>query len=286
MKLTVENTAVVLDSTADFPDAEARFPNFRTVPLYVRFGDESFKDYVDITADRFYERLQTDPELPTTSQPTPGDFLATFEELAQQYERILSIQISSTLSGHVCERAVGAPSSRRFRGARDRFTHGFGIARDARDRRAAAARAGHDRRGDRRVRRALPERSSPSLHGEHARLPRTRWPHRPCRGLRREPAECEADPHDPRRRGDPLKRVRGNAKRSPSSRSSSSRPRPTRRTSRSGSRTPRLRTASRHCGSWSSTSTAGGDRDGDSARAGRRHACRPGHGRLLLVEDL
>jgi DegV family protein with EDD domain len=69
------------------------------VPLYVRFGDESFKDYVDITVDRFYERLQTDPELPTTSQPTPGDFLVTFEELAGQYERILSIQISSTLSG-------------------------------------------------------------------------------------------------------------------------------------------------------------------------------------------
>ena len=65
----------------------------------MRFGDESFRDYVDITADRFYERLQTDPELPTTSQPTPGDFLATFEELAGSYERILSIQISSTLSG-------------------------------------------------------------------------------------------------------------------------------------------------------------------------------------------
>ena len=81
VKLTVDNTAVVLDSTADFPDAPTRFPNFRIVPLYVRFGDESFRDYVDITAERFYERLQTDPELPTTSQPTPGDFLATFEEL-------------------------------------------------------------------------------------------------------------------------------------------------------------------------------------------------------------
>jgi DegV family protein with EDD domain len=99
VKLTAENTAVVLDSTADFPDAQERFPNFLTVPLYVRFGDESFKDYVEMTADRFYERLQTDPELPTTSQPTPGDFLATFEELAGRYERILSIQISSTLSG-------------------------------------------------------------------------------------------------------------------------------------------------------------------------------------------
>jgi DegV family protein with EDD domain len=99
MRLTPENTAVVLDSTADFPDAQERFANFRIVPLYVRFGDESFRDYVDITPERFYERLQADPVLPTTSQPTPGDFLAVFEELASKYERILSIQIASTLSG-------------------------------------------------------------------------------------------------------------------------------------------------------------------------------------------
>ena len=52
MKLTNENTAVVLDSTADFPEAPERFPNFRVVPLYVRFGDESFRDYVDITPGR------------------------------------------------------------------------------------------------------------------------------------------------------------------------------------------------------------------------------------------
>jgi len=99
VKLTNKNTAVVLDSTADFPEAPERFPNFRVVPLYVRFGDESFRDYVDITPERFYERLATAPEPPTTSQPTPGDFLTTFEELAPSYERIISLQISSTLSG-------------------------------------------------------------------------------------------------------------------------------------------------------------------------------------------
>ena len=99
MNLTAENTAIVLDSTADFPDAPERYPNFRVVPLYVLFGEESFKDYVEITPDRFYERLQSAAELPTTSQPTPGDFLATFEELAPQYERIIALTISSTLSG-------------------------------------------------------------------------------------------------------------------------------------------------------------------------------------------
>ena len=99
MKLTADNTAVVLDSTADWPEAPERFANFRVVPLYVRFGDESFKDYVEITPEQFYNRLATAPELPTTSQPTPGDFAAVYDELAPNYERILSLQISSTLSG-------------------------------------------------------------------------------------------------------------------------------------------------------------------------------------------
>ena len=99
MNLTTENTAIVLDSTSDFSEAPQRYPNFRVVPLYVLFGDESLKDYVEITPERFYERLQGEAELPTTSQPTPGDFLATFEELAPHYERILTLTISSTLSG-------------------------------------------------------------------------------------------------------------------------------------------------------------------------------------------
>lgn len=99
MTLTAANTAVVLDSTADFPDAPERFENFRVVPLYVRFGDESRRDYVDIRPAEFYERLAGGPVVPTTSQPTPGDFLATYEELAQRYEHVLSLQISSTLSG-------------------------------------------------------------------------------------------------------------------------------------------------------------------------------------------
>jgi DegV family protein with EDD domain len=98
VKLTSQNTAIVLDSTADFPQAPERFPNWRVVPLYVLFGDESYRDYVDLSPREFYERLRTADELPTTSQPTPGDFLKTYEELAD-YERIYSLHLSSTLSG-------------------------------------------------------------------------------------------------------------------------------------------------------------------------------------------
>jgi DegV family protein with EDD domain len=96
--LTATNTAVVLDSTADFPQAQDRFVNWRMVPLYVRFGDESRRDYTEIGPEEFYARLRTVTELPTTSQPTPGDFLAAYEELAG-YERIYSLQIAATLSG-------------------------------------------------------------------------------------------------------------------------------------------------------------------------------------------
>jgi len=98
VNLTAENTAIVLDSTADFPDASEHFANWRVVPLYVNFDTDSYKDGVELTAHEFYERLRASPQLPTTSQPTPGDFLATYEELGA-YERILSIHIASNLSG-------------------------------------------------------------------------------------------------------------------------------------------------------------------------------------------
>ena len=96
--LTTENTAIVLDSTADFPQAHERFSNWRMVPLYVRFGDESRRDYVEIGPQEFYARLRTATELPTTSQPTPADFLSAYEELGS-YERVYSLQISAKLSG-------------------------------------------------------------------------------------------------------------------------------------------------------------------------------------------
>ena len=113
MQLTAENTAIVLDSTADFPEAPQRFPNTRVVPLYVRFGDESFRDYVDLDPHAFYARLAEAERLPTTSQPTPADFLAAYEELGS-YERILSIHLSRRLSGtyESAERAAAEAGER------------------------------------------------------------------------------------------------------------------------------------------------------------------------------
>jgi DegV family protein with EDD domain len=98
MKLTAANTGIVLDSTADFPDAQERYPNWRVVPLYVRFGADSYRDYVDIGPAEFYERLRTAEELPTTSQPTPQDFAAAYQEL-EDLERIFVLTVSAKLSG-------------------------------------------------------------------------------------------------------------------------------------------------------------------------------------------
>ena len=98
MRLTAQNTAIVLDSTADLPDAADRFPNWRVVPLYVRFGDESLRDGVDIDAAEFYRRLQATSVFPATAQPTPGDFLACYGELVG-YERIFSLHVSAQVSG-------------------------------------------------------------------------------------------------------------------------------------------------------------------------------------------
>jgi DegV family protein with EDD domain len=112
VNLTAENTAVVVDSTADFPEAPERFANWRVVPLYVRFGDQAYRDYVELAPDAFYERLRTAKETPGTSQPTPGDFLAVYEKLAG-YERILSLHIAGKLSGTIESARAAAASLER-----------------------------------------------------------------------------------------------------------------------------------------------------------------------------
>jgi DegV family protein with EDD domain len=116
MNLTTENTAIVLDSTSDYPEAPQRFPNMRFVPLYVRFGEEVFKDYVELGSDAFFEKLRASEVLPATSQPTPQDFLAVYEELAA-YERIFSVHVSSKVSGTLqsAELAVGELGGDRVR---------------------------------------------------------------------------------------------------------------------------------------------------------------------------
>jgi DegV family protein with EDD domain len=109
VRLSAENTALVLDSTADCPEPQSRHPNWRIVPLSVSFGDETFRDHVDISAEDFYRRLAGASEPPKSSQPTPADFEAAYRELGA-YERILAITLSAKLSGTFESARLGAES--------------------------------------------------------------------------------------------------------------------------------------------------------------------------------
>ncbi len=109
MQLSAENTAIVVDSTADLPDPQSRHPNWRLVPLYVRFGDETFREYVDLAPEEFYRRLRDAPEPPRSSTPSPADFAAVYEELGG-YEKILAVLLSARLSGTLESARLGAES--------------------------------------------------------------------------------------------------------------------------------------------------------------------------------
>lgn len=90
---------IVTDSTAYLPEATVRQHDIRVVPLYVHFGNEAFKEVVGLSHEEFYARLAKAPELPTTSQPSAGEFHEAFKELADAGHEIITLTISSKLSG-------------------------------------------------------------------------------------------------------------------------------------------------------------------------------------------
>lgn len=104
--------AIVTDSTCDVgPDAlEAR--GVTMVPLKVHFGDETFRDWLDLTPVTFYPKLRAAAQLPTTSQPTPGEFGDVYERLAKEgYEGVVSIHLSAKLSGTFESATLAAKTS-------------------------------------------------------------------------------------------------------------------------------------------------------------------------------
>lgn len=91
--------AVVTDSTADLPVDLRRTLGIEMVPLNVHFGDEVFKDAVEMDVDGFWAKLSQSPHHPRTSQPAPGDFLTLYQSLAAAGRPVLSVHISADLSG-------------------------------------------------------------------------------------------------------------------------------------------------------------------------------------------
>ncbi len=106
-ELTLENTAIVLDSTCDAPDGFFDRPGLFVVPLTVHFGDESFRDGVDLDHHSFFAKLEASDVLPTTSQPTVADFTAMYEEVKASYDHVFSLHLSRKMSG-TCGAAMKA----------------------------------------------------------------------------------------------------------------------------------------------------------------------------------
>src|SRR5690606_38545588 len=91
---------IVTDSTADLPAEVREEYGIEMVPLYVHFGDEVFRDQVDMSPDQFFRRLTAEKErLPQTSQPSPSDFAEVYRRLAEGGDTIVSIHISEAMSG-------------------------------------------------------------------------------------------------------------------------------------------------------------------------------------------
>jgi len=90
---------IVTDSATDIPPELAKELDVTVVPATIFFGDEAFRDGVDITPDEFFRRLTSSPVLPKTSQPSVGDFLEAYKPLVDEGHDIVSVHVSSKLSG-------------------------------------------------------------------------------------------------------------------------------------------------------------------------------------------
>ncbi|MBI5301580.1 MAG: DegV family protein [Chloroflexi bacterium] len=93
------NVKIVTDSLADIPAHLAKELEITQVPCTVRFGDEEFRDRVDLLPTEFYQRLVASPILPTTSQPSVGAFEQAYRQVALKSNEIVSIHVIGDLSG-------------------------------------------------------------------------------------------------------------------------------------------------------------------------------------------
>jgi DegV family protein with EDD domain len=97
--VSMPKVVVVTDSTAYLPENILQELNIQVVPLHVIWGDKIYKDGVDLKAEEFYPMLKAAKELPTTSQPSPQEFIDVYKPILDKGDKIISIHISSGISG-------------------------------------------------------------------------------------------------------------------------------------------------------------------------------------------
>jgi len=90
---------IVTDSLSDITGDLAEELGITVVPVYVRFGEEVYRDRIEMTTEEFYHRLVHGNIFPTTTQPTPADFTEVYNKLAKETDEILVVTLSNKLSG-------------------------------------------------------------------------------------------------------------------------------------------------------------------------------------------
>ena len=96
---TGKRFAVITDSAADIADEDMERLDIHIVPCRIQFGSRGYLDKVSITAEEFFSELATNPQHPTTSQPSPGDFRRQFQFLASHFSDVISINLTGAASG-------------------------------------------------------------------------------------------------------------------------------------------------------------------------------------------
>ncbi|KUK45852.1 MAG: hypothetical protein XD73_1269, partial [Anaerolinea thermophila] len=92
---------VITDSTAYIPEDITKELNIKVIPLHVIWGDKVYRDGVDLKVEEFYPMLKDSKTLPTTSQPSPQEFIDIYKPILDNGDNIISIHISSGISGTI-----------------------------------------------------------------------------------------------------------------------------------------------------------------------------------------
>lgn len=105
---------IITDSSASIPPDVVEELGLTIIPSLIHFGDEVYRDGIDLTTEQFYERLTTDKTHPTTSVPTPQSFVDAYEKLAEETDEVAVITITQKLSavGDVARQAVDLAQKR------------------------------------------------------------------------------------------------------------------------------------------------------------------------------
>lgn len=99
--MTQPKIAVVTDSSAYIPESALKEFNITVMPVWLIWDEERFRDGVDIDPATFYQRLKTSKTMPTSSQPSPGEFVELYQSLAKDADVILNVLVSSKISGTI-----------------------------------------------------------------------------------------------------------------------------------------------------------------------------------------